>query len=51
MPGFEKKKKTFQSGVQVPDKIDFTGWQPGFEYTKNLILKNLNSKNIRISYE
>jgi hypothetical protein len=46
-----KNKKFYVNGVELVPHLLFTGWQPGFEYTKNLVFKNLNTKTIRLSYK
>ena len=50
-PQSKRSNKIFQNGVEVTEIIDFKGWQPGFEYTKNVTLKNLNSKTVRLAYK
>ncbi len=51
MPGLSKKNKIYQNGIEITEIIDFKNWEPGYEYTKNISLKNLNSKTIRLAYE
>ena len=46
-----KKPKLYVKGVEISDEINFKSWSQGFEYTKNIKLKNLNTKSVRISYE
>jgi hypothetical protein len=46
-----KKVKVYVKGVEITDVVDFKNWQPGYEYTKNIKLKNLNTKSIRLTYE
>lgn len=47
----KNKNIIFQNGVEVSESIVFKGWQPGYEYTKNIKLKNLNTKSVRLNYE
>ncbi|KAJ3087435.1 hypothetical protein HK102_011114 [Quaeritorhiza haematococci] len=56
---------TFATGVPTPDKdersklfgidcaevVHFTMWEPGGEYTKNLIVKNVFMKTLKIKYK
>ena len=51
MPESSKKPKSYLNGVEYTTSICFTGWQPGFEYTKNVSLKNMNTKSVKLSYE
>ena len=46
-----KNKKHYINGVELIPDLTFIGWQPGFEYTKNLTFKNLNTKSIRLTYK
>lgn len=43
--------RSYVNGLEIIPDLMFTGWQPGFEYTKNLTFKNLNTKSIRIIYK
>jgi hypothetical protein len=49
-----KRKKSslmYINGIEITANVGFTGWQPGFEYTKNINFKNLNTKSVRIIYK
>ena len=46
-----KKVKFFIKGVEITETVEFKNWQPGYEYTRNIKLKNLNTKSVRITYE
>ncbi|XP_077997157.1 cilia- and flagella-associated protein 65-like [Glandiceps talaboti] len=37
-------------GIEVVDGVTWKGWEPGAEYTKNIILKNVNVKTKKIKY-
>lgn len=45
------KFKVYLNGVEYIPNLSFTGWKPGFEYSKNLSFKNLNTKSVKITYE
>lgn len=38
-------------GIEVVDKIVWQNWQPGREYTKNIVLKNVKVKTQKIKYK
>ncbi|KAK3083386.1 hypothetical protein FSP39_021362 [Pinctada imbricata] len=38
-------------GIEVVSGIVWQGWEPGREYTKNIILKNVNVKTQKIKYK
>ena len=38
-------------GIEVIDKIVWQGWEPGKEYTKNIVLKNVKVKTQKIKYK
>jgi cilia- and flagella-associated protein 65 len=41
----------YSNGVEITSSIiEFSGWHPGFEYTKNLNFKNLNTKTVKLMY-
>ena len=40
----------YSNGVEITSSIEFSGWHPGFEYTKNLNFKNLNTKTVKLNY-
>lgn len=46
-----KKAKVYVNGIEITSSIFFIGWQPGFEYTKNLNFKNLNTKTVKITFK
>ena len=37
-------------GIEVVEKIVWQNWQPGREYTKNIVLKNVKVKTQKIKY-
>ncbi|XP_078326129.1 cilia- and flagella-associated protein 65-like isoform X1 [Crassostrea virginica] len=43
-------EKTNFHGIEVINEIVWQGWEPGREYTKNIILKNVNVKTQKIKY-
>ncbi len=45
------KSKTYVNGIEISSSLVFTGWQPGFEYTKNLNFKNMNTKTVKLEYK
>lgn len=38
-------------GIEASSGITWTGWEPGREYTKNIILKNIKAKPTKIKYK
>ena len=50
MPEVSKKPKVYINGVEVIQSLYYTGWQPGFEYIKNVTFKNLNTRSVKILY-
>ncbi|ESO88046.1 hypothetical protein LOTGIDRAFT_219687 [Lottia gigantea] len=43
------KKQNF-NGIEVVDGVVWQGWEPGQEYTKNIILKNVKVKTQKLKY-
>ncbi|XP_070569847.1 cilia- and flagella-associated protein 65-like [Ptychodera flava] len=37
-------------GIEVVDNVTWKGWEPGAEYTKNIVLKNVNVRTQKIKY-
>lgn len=37
-------------GIEVVEKIVWQGWEPGREYTKNIVLKNVKVRTQKIKY-
>ena len=44
------KSKTFVNGIEITSSVSYTKWRPGFEYTKNVNFKNLNTKSVKITF-
>ena len=44
--------KVTKHGIEVPSALTYKSWEPGGEYTKAIVLKNVNltSKKIRYKY-
>ena len=40
----------YLNGVEITSSLKFSGWHAGFEYTKNLNFKNLNTKTVKLNY-
>lgn len=38
-------------GVEVVRKLTWQGWEPGKEYTKHLVLKNVRVKTQKLKYK
>lgn len=54
MPGLVEppipKGKFRIHGLEVTESMEFTDWQPGREYTKNITLKNVQIKTQKLKY-
>jgi hypothetical protein len=37
-------------GIEVNDSVTWQGWEPGGEYTKHIILKNVQIKTQKLKY-
>ena len=48
-----KPRRVTHCGIEVLDGITWRGWEPGREYTKQLILKNvkIQTQKLRYRYE
>ncbi|XP_022101804.1 cilia- and flagella-associated protein 65-like isoform X2 [Acanthaster planci] len=44
------KSKVKRYGIEVVKGLTWRGWEPGGEYTKNIILKNVNVKTQKLTY-
>ena len=56
MPGLITSQRLSQSkankyGIEVAKAITWNGWEPGYEYKKDIILKNVNIKTQKIKYK
>lgn len=51
MSSTSRSKKLYINGIEVNQSLTFKGWQAGFEYTKNIYLKNMNTKSIKLTYK
>lgn len=53
MPALLKKPGEGKSnffGIEVTEHLIWEGWEPGREYTKNIVLKNLKMKTEKIKF-
>lgn len=48
--GDRKKSKVKHYGIEVVKGVTWRGWEPGREYTKNVILKNVHVKTQKLKY-
>ncbi len=46
-----QKTKQVKYGLEVPNGLTYQGWEPGGEYTKPFILKNVNLKTQKVKYK
>lgn len=46
-----QKTKLVKYGLEVPKGLTYQGWEPGGEYTKPLVLKNVNLKTQKVRYK
>ena len=54
MPALVKKPvngKASVQGVEVTESCVWQGWQPGREYSKNIVLKNVRVKTQKLKYK
>ena len=42
--------KVTKHGIEVPSALTYKSWEPGGEYTKPLVLKNVNLTSKKIRY-
>ena len=45
-----KRSKVVECGLEVPRGVVYQGWEPGGEYTKPLVMKNVQLQTQRIKY-
>ena len=43
--------KVVECGLEVPRGVVYQGWEPGGEYTKLLVMKNVQLRTQRIKYK
>lgn len=46
-----KSAKAYANGIEITPNLSYTNWNPGFEYTKNILFKNLNTKTVKLTYK
>ena len=44
------KHKMKHCGIEVVRGLTWKGWEPGGEYTKNVVLKNVNVKTQKLKF-
>ena len=44
------KSRVKRYGIEVVKGLTWKGWEPGGEYTKNIVLKNVNVKTQKLTY-
>jgi len=47
----QQRIKQVKCGLEVPNGLVYQGWEPGGEYTKSFILKNVNLKTQKVKYK
>ena len=45
-----RRSKIVGCGLEVPKGVVYRGWEPGKEYTKPLVVKNVQLQSQRITY-
>ena len=54
MPGINAQQsngRVNNHGIEVISALTWQGWEPGREYTKNLVLKNVRVKTQKLKYK
>ena len=46
-----RQSKVIECGLEVPKGVVYHGWEPGGEYTKPLVMKNVQLRTQRIKYK
>ena len=46
-----KPSKVNHNGIETIPAVTYRGWEPGKEYTKNIVLKNVNFKTRKLTYQ
>ncbi|RNA28727.1 coiled-coil domain-containing protein [Brachionus plicatilis] len=47
----KKSKFNYLNGLEITTQLSFNDWKPGFEYTKNIGIKNLNTRSVKLIYK
>ena len=50
MAAVRPPRKTVECGLEVPRGVVYRGWEPGGQYTKTLVVKNVQLRTQRIKY-
>lgn len=45
-----RPRRVVECGLEVPRGVVYQGWEPGGEYTKTLVVKNVQLRTQRIKY-
>lgn len=45
------RRKVYPFGIETLPDITYQGWEPGREYTKNIVLKNVQVKTLKVQYK
>lgn len=43
--------KVNHNGIETIQAVTYQGWEPGKEYTKNIVLKNVKVKTQKLTYK
>lgn len=43
--------KNINYGIEAVNQLVWTGWEPGREYTKNIVLKNVRIKTQKLKFK
>lgn len=47
----DSSTKANHNGIETTPVVTYQGWEPGKEYTKHIVLKNVNVKTQKITYK
>lgn len=46
-----KPNKVEKFGLEMPNRVTYQSWEPGGEYTKTIVLKNVKVKTQKIKFK
>lgn len=38
-------------GIECPDHLEWSGWQPGGEYSRKLVVRNVSNHTVKFKYK
>ena len=44
-------RRSCRFGIECPDHLEWSGWQPGGEYSRKLVVRNVSNHTVKFKYK